>query len=235
MSLLRRHIFVGDVHGCFDELLSRVAVSDSDVVVALGDLTRKGPAPDRCVELWIERQYFSVLGNNDVKMLERAERWPWPFLASASDRRILRRGDLLQSIRRWLYLDFPEIDALAVHGGVLPNSDRFLPELVPREAALELRYIRPGAQGQWRMIPTGAWSRFRRGNNTRDRLLCDVFRLRIIEPYVQSIARLVKKQLDRLHFGDPASSCRSSSSTCFFRGRSLFWMTSHRMPKSTSK
>jgi predicted phosphodiesterase len=153
----RRHIFVGDVHGCIDELLellSRAAVTSDDVVVALGDLTRKGPAPDRCVELWIERRYLAVLGNNDAKMLARAQRLRSRLFASSSDRKILRRSDLLQEIGRWpLYLDFPDIGAAAVHGGILPNSDRFSADLVPREAALELRHIR--RNGQWRMVPRG--------------------------------------------------------------------------------
>jgi diadenosine tetraphosphatase ApaH/serine/threonine PP2A family protein phosphatase len=152
-----RHIFIGDIHGCFDELgdlLTLASVSNDDVVVALGDLTRKGPAPDRCVELWIDRRYLVVLGNNDAKMLARAGRWTSRVFASAPDRKILRRPDLLRAISRWpLYLDFPEIGAVAVHGGVLPNSDRFSPDLVPREAALELRYVR--RNGQWRMVPRG--------------------------------------------------------------------------------
>jgi predicted phosphodiesterase len=154
---MTRHIFIGDIHGCFDELrdlLSRAGVSEGDLVVAVGDLTRKGPAPDRCVELWIERGYLAVLGNSDAKMLARAGSWRSRLLAPPSDRRILRRDDLLAEIRRWpLYLDFPEIEAVAVHGGVLPNSDRFSPDLVPREAALELRHIR--RNGQWRMVPRG--------------------------------------------------------------------------------
>jgi predicted phosphodiesterase len=155
--VIRRHIFIGDIHGCYDELielLAAAAVTADDVVVALGDLTRKGPAPDRCVELWIERGYAAVLGNNDATMLERAGRWTSRLVSGASDRRILRRADLLDAIRSWpLYLDFEQLGVVAVHAGVLPNSDRFSPELVPREAALELRYIR--STGSWRMVPRG--------------------------------------------------------------------------------
>jgi diadenosine tetraphosphatase ApaH/serine/threonine PP2A family protein phosphatase len=153
-----RYIFIGDIHGCFDELtelLSLARASEGDVVVAVGDLTRKGPAPDRCLELWLEHRYRSVLGNNDAKMLERGSKWPSRLVARPSDRRILRRRDLLQEIGRWpLYFDFPEVGVVVVHGGVLPNSNRFSPQLVPREAALELRHIR--RQGdRWRMVPKG--------------------------------------------------------------------------------
>lgn len=146
---MRRHIIVGDIHGCFDELnalLSKLDVSRDDVVVAVGDLTRKGPAPDRCVELWKERGYRTVLGNNDAKMLE----WRRPALfTSRSDRRILRRKDLLKEIGRWpLMIDLPEIGAAVVHAGILPNGDH------PRDAALELRYIRRSGE-RWEMVPKG--------------------------------------------------------------------------------
>ena len=155
--MARRHIFIGDIHGCYDELrdlLSLASVTQDDVVVALGDLTRKGPAPDRCVELWIEREYLAVLGNNDVKMIERSRRWTSRWIARPSDRRILQRPDLIDAIRRWpLHLDFEQLGVVAVHGGVLPDSKTFSADLVPRDAALELRYIR--RNGEWKMIPKG--------------------------------------------------------------------------------
>ena len=72
---MQRYIVIGDIHGCYDEvseLLAQLKVSDDDVVIAVGDLTRKGPAPDRCVELWKSRTFRTVLGNNDAKMLNRA-------------------------------------------------------------------------------------------------------------------------------------------------------------------
>ena len=155
--MVARHIFIGDIHGCYDELdalLSLAAITRGDVVVALGDLTRKGPAPDRCVELWIERGFLAVLGNNDAKMLVRSRRWTSRLIARPSDRRILQRPDLLDAIQRWpLYLDFEHLGAVAVHGGVLPNATKFSPDLVPRNAALELRYIR--RNGEWRMVSRG--------------------------------------------------------------------------------
>ncbi|HUJ12769.1 MAG TPA: metallophosphoesterase [Thermoanaerobaculia bacterium] len=148
---MKRHIFFGDVHGCFDEvseLLSRLRVTDDDVVVATGDLTRKGPAADRCVELWRDRGYLTVLGNNDLKMIERAGRWR-SMLARRSDRVVLRRGDLIDEIARWpLVLDFAEPGVTVVHGGVMPDGS------CPREAALELRFVRRDGDG-WRMVPKG--------------------------------------------------------------------------------
>jgi len=149
---MRRHIFIGDIHGCFEEvteLLSLLEVKPEDVVVATGDLTRKGPAPDRCVELWRDRRYLTVLGNNDVKMLTRAKRWRSRIFARRADRVVLRRPDLLTEIARWpLVLEFNEARVNVVHGGVLPDGS------CPREAALELRYIRKDGNA-WRIVPRG--------------------------------------------------------------------------------
>ena len=83
---MRRHIFIGDIHGCYAELvdlLAKIDVQDGDRLMALGDMTRKGPAADRCIDLWRERGYESVLGNNDVKVIERSGRWLSRVFASA--------------------------------------------------------------------------------------------------------------------------------------------------------
>ena len=41
-----RTIVIGDIHGCYDELkelLNKLALSPEDRVIAVGDLTVKGP------------------------------------------------------------------------------------------------------------------------------------------------------------------------------------------------
>jgi len=171
-----RHIIIGDIHGCFDELrdlLERAAVTSGDAVVAVGDLTRKGPAPDRCLELWIENGYLSVLGNNDATTIERSDHWRSRVFATLPDRMVMRRPDLIDAIAQWpLYREFPKLGVVVVHGGVLPNSSRFSPDLVPREAALGLRYIRRSGK-QWTFVPKGEqqdgdrfWSEVWEGNRT---------------------------------------------------------------------
>lgn len=149
---MRRHIIIGDIHGCLDEvreLLLRLEVTSDDVVVAAGDLIRKGPAPDRCVELWIERGYRAVLGNQDAKVLGLSERRVSRLLSSRADRRILRRRDLLKAIAGWpLTIDLPEAGVRVVHGGVMPDGS------CPREAALALRYIRRDGD-RWQIVPKG--------------------------------------------------------------------------------
>ncbi len=150
-----RLIFVGDIHGCFDELrelLSRVAPAANDVVVSVGDVVTKGPAADRCLDLWRERGYLAVQGNNEIKLLGRAR--PLLRLFAQEDGAVLRRRDLLQSIESWpLVIDFPQERVSAVDGGFVPQM-QVTPEDIERERDVipQLRWIRK-EDGEWRPVP----------------------------------------------------------------------------------
>jgi hypothetical protein len=64
-----RNIIVGDIHGCYDELvalLEKAALGPEDRVVAVGDLIVKGEKNREVLDLFIEDERFSaVLGNHD--------------------------------------------------------------------------------------------------------------------------------------------------------------------------
>jgi len=175
--MTRRYIFIGDIHGCHDEvsdLLRRVRAKSDDVVVAVGDLVRKGPCAREVVDTWMRSGYWAVLGNNDAKVLERARSPLRRVVAPATDRRVMRDAAALDWLAgRPLVLDFAEIGVAAVHGGVLPNGERFSPDLAPRQAALELRYVRRNGDGTWKQVPKGReqsgdpfWSEVWRGDRT---------------------------------------------------------------------
>lgn len=143
-----RHIVIGDIHGCFDELrdlLDRVAPSADDVVVSVGDMVRKGPAADRCIELWLERKWRAVLGNQEKKLLDLA-----------ASGRVLERPELLAAIRSWpLFADFPNEGFAIVHGGVLPGTsiDKSAIES-QRDTVLTLRYLRRRGE-EWIPVAKG--------------------------------------------------------------------------------
>jgi diadenosine tetraphosphatase ApaH/serine/threonine PP2A family protein phosphatase len=147
----RRYIVIGDIHGCFDELrdlLDRVAPSPDDVVISVGDVVRKGPAPDLCLDLWLERGWLAILGNQEKKLLDltRSGR-----VADEPDRRVAKREDLLEFIRGWpLYADFEPEGFGVVHGGLLPG----IPIEAQRETMLTLRYVRR-RNGSWIPVPKG--------------------------------------------------------------------------------
>lgn len=162
-----RLIFIGDIHGCYEELvelLGRIAPTAKDIVVSCGDIVRKGPEVERCLDLWRDRGYLSVLGNNEVKLLGYG----------ALRRLFSIREDLLEYIATWpACIDFSKERVTAVHGGVLPETkvDRESIE-EQRDVVYRLRYVRK-TNGSWRMVPkdeeqTGdkLWAEVWRGNRT---------------------------------------------------------------------
>ena len=70
-----RTIVVGDIHGCYDELmalLDKVKLQDDDRVVSVGDLITKGPKSKEVLELFMTDPRFStVIGNHDLALRRR--------------------------------------------------------------------------------------------------------------------------------------------------------------------
>lgn len=122
-----RTIVVGDIHGCFDELLAlldKVNFGDADRLVSVGDLIVKGPKNREVLDLFIEDPRFhAVLGNHD-RALVRFWRGKQTSLKSAQEK---CRSEL--ESRKDIY--FPYLDALphmldlgahlVVHAGVRPG------------------------------------------------------------------------------------------------------------------
>ncbi|MCU1266402.1 MAG: Bis(5-nucleosyl)-tetraphosphatase [Acidobacteria bacterium] len=71
---VQRTIVVGDLHGCYDELIDLLVKLDfglQDRVVAVGDLIVKGPKNREVLDLFIsDRRFSSVLGNHDRDLLQ---------------------------------------------------------------------------------------------------------------------------------------------------------------------
>jgi hypothetical protein len=71
---MSRTIVVGDLHGCYDELMAlirRVGLGASDRLVCVGDLIVKGEKSREVLDLFREDARFSsVIGNHDRALLE---------------------------------------------------------------------------------------------------------------------------------------------------------------------
>lgn len=71
---MSRTLVVGDLHGCYDELLALVAsvgLGASDRVVCVGDLITKGEKSREVLELFMaDGRFSSVIGNHDLALLE---------------------------------------------------------------------------------------------------------------------------------------------------------------------
>src|SRR6476620_868922 len=67
-----RTIVVGDIHGCYDELialLEKAELGPDDHVVSVGDLITKGPKSKEVLELFMTDPRFSaVIGNHDLAL-----------------------------------------------------------------------------------------------------------------------------------------------------------------------
>jgi hypothetical protein len=70
-----RTIVVGDLHGCYDELmdlLDKAAFTESDRLVCVGDLITKGPKNREVLEIFMTDSRFStVMGNHDLALRRR--------------------------------------------------------------------------------------------------------------------------------------------------------------------
>jgi hypothetical protein len=72
-KLAARTIVVGDLHGCYDELLdllTEIHFGSNDRVIAVGDLVVKGPKSREVLDLFVsDPRFSSVIGNQDLTLL----------------------------------------------------------------------------------------------------------------------------------------------------------------------
>lgn len=158
----RRTIFVGDVHGCLDELtaLLRLAeVASQDKVILVGDVTAKGPDSQGVLALIRERGFQAVLGNHDAKVLSLGRHES----SAAKDPDIGEHARVAATLKEadWallanlpLTLAVPEVNAIAVHAGLVPGVAL---EDQPRKFLLNLRSITPEGEPSKRVSDGVAW------------------------------------------------------------------------------
>lgn len=123
---MKRTLFVGDVHGCLEELqelLVKVSYNPSnDRLIYLGDLLNKGPDSYGVLKFVRQQNVECLLGNNEVGFLDLVARGGYEGSSLVGVKEQL--GDDLESLCEWisafpLYIE--EDDFIAVHGGIAPN------------------------------------------------------------------------------------------------------------------
>jgi hypothetical protein len=150
---MARGIFVGDVHGCSEELaelFETVGLTSDDRVYFVGDVVARGPDSHGALALLQRVNGRSVRGNHEQRLLDA--RTDAGASLGENHRRLfdeLEDDDwaLLESFPLWL--DIEEHDVRVVHGGVVPG--------IPVEAQdpkllLTLRSLEPDG------TPTSAWT-----------------------------------------------------------------------------
>jgi serine/threonine protein phosphatase 1 len=141
-----RTVVIGDIHGCYDELvalLEKIVLTENDRVVAVGDLIVKGPKNRQVLDLFRnDRRFSSVIGNHDQALIRL-----WRNEPSNLKQSHLRAADELKDNQKE-YLAYLEslpfhIDLgnyLVVHAGLRPG----LPlEQQSKEDFTELRTLGP--------------------------------------------------------------------------------------------
>ncbi len=131
IPLMSRTLFIGDVHGCYDELIELVAkvwLTSEDHLYFVGDLINKWPKSLEVVE-WIRARpnTWSVIGNHEYYTFREEYSdfgqgnlsWIDKHYESTAPLR-----EMLSSHREWL-MSLPHIiereDFILVHGGLHPD------------------------------------------------------------------------------------------------------------------
>jgi diadenosine tetraphosphatase ApaH/serine/threonine PP2A family protein phosphatase len=141
-----RTIVVGDIHGCADELnelLERVALDAADRVVAVGDLTVKGPKSKEVLDRFRQDSRFSsVIGNQDLALLKRWENNSFPLKTSQLQtfEQLRSKGDQYFYYLASLPLTIDLGTHVVVHAGLRPGIQ--ISEQV-EEDLTELRTLGP--------------------------------------------------------------------------------------------
>lgn len=114
---MRRDIYIGDVHGCFEELmhlLDELAVTPEDRVISLGDFVDRGPDSVRLWEFFRDRpNTVVIMGNHERKHVRG-------ILSYSQEIVRLQFGDRYEAFRAWaaeLPYYFETDEVIAVHGG----------------------------------------------------------------------------------------------------------------------
>jgi diadenosine tetraphosphatase ApaH/serine/threonine PP2A family protein phosphatase len=122
-----RTIVVGDIHGCYDELvalLEKAALKVDDRVIAVGDLIVKGEKNREVLDLFIGDERFSaVLGNHD-RALRRY--WRGEGIALKESQEKVRAELAADEARYSAYIQSLPLmidlgSHVVVHAGVRPN------------------------------------------------------------------------------------------------------------------
>lgn len=137
-----RTLIVGDVHGCFDELLELLWRCDytmgRDRLILLGDLINKGPKSLEVLRFARDNSVEVILGNHELAFLQfiKAEsQYATPQLKTLRDQMGDRLPEWVDWIQNWpTFLE--EEDFLVVHAGLVPNRP---PEATPLEILTNLR------------------------------------------------------------------------------------------------
>ena len=126
-----RTIVVGDIHGCYDELvalLEKAEVGDEDRVVAVGDLITKGPKSKEVLELFMtDARFTTVIGNHDLALRRKWNGEDVDLTSSQKEAHKELKGekDAYTTFLNRLPFTIDLDTHLVVHAGLRPNVELY--------------------------------------------------------------------------------------------------------------
>lgn len=125
-----REIFIGDIHGCYDELqllLEKINFTKSDTLTLVGDVINKGPKNLDVLNFIKsnQSQVRAIKGNHELKFIEYCEDSENTVLKKNFENVKKQLGKQLKEwieyIKSWpLYIESD--DYIVVHAGFPPNT-----------------------------------------------------------------------------------------------------------------
>jgi len=144
----KRLIIIGDVHGCFDELLDLLKKvnydSKNDLPILVGDLTMKGPKSLEVIQYCTKNNINAVRGNVDENSLANyeklsqgnSENWEnYEWMKQLTKKEL----EYMYELPYTIYLK--EINSIVVHAGLDPKK-----ELIDQDPKIivRMRHIQNG-------------------------------------------------------------------------------------------
>jgi predicted phosphodiesterase len=150
----RKVLFIGDVHGCHDELtelLEKAGVHETDdiLVIFVGDICNKGPKNIETIRLvrQMGSMAYSVRGNHEQAVLYRLKqfdetaelppKYSWVTELSTEDQLFLEHLPFTISIQ--------SLNVIVVHGGLVPGIK--LSDQKPRDMISIRNYVHEKLSG----------------------------------------------------------------------------------------
>lgn len=126
-----RTIVVGDIHGCYDELMAlmkKVNLGEKDRVVSVGDLITKGPKSKEVLELFMtDPRFTTVIGNHDLALRRKwnGEDIELKPAQKETHRELRGEKDAYASFFNRLPFIIDLDTHLVVHAGLRPNVELY--------------------------------------------------------------------------------------------------------------
>jgi serine/threonine protein phosphatase 1 len=156
-----RHIIIGDVHGCLDELkelISKLSINSTDTLYFIGDLIDRGPDSPGVVKyvhsLATQNKLVLILGNHEEKFLRYVIQKKFKKISIKNKSIIENFETILNKIdfedikflsNSYINYNITSLNICLLHGGIPKNNridltfnNKYSPELLKSDKHFEL-------------------------------------------------------------------------------------------------